>query len=82
MYSVYSSSKAAVVNFAQAMSEELYENGIRINVMNPERTNTPMRRSNFGNEPLDTLLDSKTVAEEALRAVLLDITGQVVDVRR
>ena len=82
MYSTYSSSKAAVVNFAQAMSEELYEDGICINVINPERTDTPMRRSNFGIEAQGTLLESRSVAEETLKVVLADFTGQVVDVRR
>jgi len=82
LYSIYSSSKAAVVNFVQAMSEELYGDGIRINVMSPERTDTPMRRSNFGVEDPKTLLDSKKVAEETLKLVLLNITGQVVDVKR
>lgn len=82
MYSIYSSTKAAVVNFAQAMSEEVYEDGIRINVINPERTDTPMRRSNFGIEPKDTLLESKKVAEVTLKTVVSDITGQVIDIRR
>lgn len=82
MYSIYSSTKAAVVDFAQAMSEEVYEDGIRINIINPERTDTPMRRSNFGIEPKDTLLESKKVAEVTLKTVVSDITGQVIDVRR
>ena len=82
MYSTYSSSKAAVVNFVQAMAEELYEDGIRINIMNPERTDTPMRRNNFGIEAAETLLKSKRVAEATLEAVLTNMTGQVIDVRR
>jgi 2-C-methyl-D-erythritol 4-phosphate cytidylyltransferase len=82
MYSTYSSSKAAVVNFVQAMAEELYDDGIRINIMNPERTDTPMRRNNFGIEAAETLLKSKKVAEATLEAVLTNMTGQVIDVRR
>jgi len=82
MYSIYSSTKAAIVNFAQAMSEELYEDRIRINVINPERTDTPMRRNNFGVEPAGTLLESRKVALETLKTVCTNITGQVVDVRR
>lgn len=81
MYSIYSSTKAAIVNFAQAMSEELFEDGIRINVINPERTDTPMRRKNFGVEPKGSLLESSKVALETLRVIGADITGQVVDVR-
>lgn len=82
MYSIYSSSKAAIVNFVQAIAEETAEEGIRINVINPERTDTPMRRRNFGYEDPTTLLESRVVAETAIRAVLADFTGQVIDVRR
>lgn len=81
-YSLYSSSKAAIVNFVQAVSEEVYDNGICINVMNPERTDTPMRRENFGKEPQDTLLSSESVAEATIRTLVADYTGQVVDVRK
>ena len=51
LYSLYSSSKAAIVNLVQALSEEWYDYGIRINCINPERTKTPMRTKNFGMEP-------------------------------
>ena len=62
MYSLYSSLKAAIVNFVQALSEEWFDSGIRVNCINPERTKTPMRVKNFGNEPEGTLLDPRTVA--------------------
>ncbi|MCR5238324.1 MAG: SDR family NAD(P)-dependent oxidoreductase, partial [Lachnospiraceae bacterium] len=82
LYSIYSSAKAAIVNFVQAMAEETEGDGVRINVINPERTDTPMRRKNFGNEPENTLLSSEVVAEHTIRAVLADYSGQVIDVRR
>lgn len=82
MYSIYSSAKAAVVNFAQAMAEELYDEKIRVNVINPERTDTPMRRRNFGLEPQETLLDSRQAAWAAICAVNTDCTGQVIDIRK
>jgi len=82
MYSIYSSTKAAVVNFTQAMGEELYQEGIRINVINPERTKTPMRLKNFGYEKEDTLLSPKKVALATIDTILSDFTGQVIDVRR
>lgn len=81
-YSIYSSTKAAITNFVQAVAEETYEDKIRINVMNPERTDTPMRRKNFGEEPKDTLCPSAKVAEETLLTLMADFTGQIVDVRR
>ncbi|MEM4620008.1 MAG: SDR family oxidoreductase, partial [Desulfurococcaceae archaeon] len=82
LYSVYSSTKAAVVNFAQALSEEWAPFGCRVNVINPERTNTEMRRENFGIEDPNTLLDPKKVAEVSLMVLLSNFTGQVIDVRR
>lgn len=82
MYSIYSSAKAAVVNFAQAVAEETMGDGIRINVINPERTSTSMRRKNFGYEPEDTLLSSRKVAEIAIKVIGADYTGQVIDVRK
>ena len=81
MYSIYSSTKAAAVNFMQALAQEWDCYGIRVNVINPERTNTPMRTKNFGIEPPETLLKAEEVAEVSLKTLLLDITGQVVDVK-
>ncbi len=82
MYSTYSSAKAAIVNLVQALSEELYADGIRINSINPERTATQMRFNAFGREPADTLLKAEKVAEASLKTLLSDLTGQVIDVRR
>ena len=81
MYSIYSSTKAAVVNFAQAISEEWADDGIRVNVINPQRTMTPMRLKAFGEEPAGTLLSPEIVAQKSISTILQDYTGQVVDVR-
>ncbi len=81
LYSIYSSTKAAVVNFMQALAQEWEQDGIRVNVMNPERTKTPMRVRNFGNEPEGTLLDAASVADASLKTLISDLTGQVFDVR-
>ena len=80
-YSLYSSTKAAVVNFVQAIAEEWEGDGISVNCINPERTNTPMRVSNFGVEEPSTLLSAENVAKASLGTLLSDITGQVVDVK-
>ena len=55
--------------------------GIRVNVINPERTNTPMRTKNFGIEPEDTLLKACEVAEASLRTLISNTTGEVIDVK-
>jgi len=80
-YALYSSTKCAVVNFMQALSEEWRSFGIQINCMNPERTKTPMRVKNFGNEPEETLLKSYDVAESSLSVLADNFSGQVVDVK-
>lgn len=81
-YSIYSSTKAAIVNFVQAVAQEWEGAGIRVNCINPERTKTPMRVKNFGIEPDDTLLRSEVVADVTVRCLLADYTGQVIDVKR
>lgn len=80
-YSIYSSTKAAAVNFMQALAQEWEPAEIKINVINPERTKTPMRLMNFGNEPDTTLLSSEEVANISLQTLLSDFTGQVIDIK-
>lgn len=82
MYSIYSATKAAVVNLVQALAEEWSNDHIRVNCINPERTKTPMRVSNFGNEPEETLLKSEEVAIASLNTITSDYTGEVIDVKR
>lgn len=81
-YSIYSSTKAAIVNFVQAVAQEWETAGICVNCINPERTKTPMRVQNFGAEPDDTLLKAEVVADATVRCLLADYTGQVIDVKR
>jgi 2-C-methyl-D-erythritol 4-phosphate cytidylyltransferase len=81
-YALYSSSKAAVVNLAQALSEEWAPDGVKVNVVNPERTETPMRRNAFGEEPPGTLLSAEDVALASLDTITSNLTGMVADVRR
>jgi 2-C-methyl-D-erythritol 4-phosphate cytidylyltransferase len=80
-YSVYSATKAAMVNFTQGLSEELEEQNIRVNIVNPDRTDTPMRRKYF-KDYKPTLIDPKTVASAALRVMTSDITGSVIDIKK
>lgn len=82
MYSIYSATKAAIVNFMQALAEEWFGFGVKVNAINPERTHTPMRTKNFGNEPLSTLLDPKYVAIASINTIFSELTGEVIDVRR
>jgi 2-C-methyl-D-erythritol 4-phosphate cytidylyltransferase len=81
-FSLYSSAKAAVVNLTQALADEWAATGVRVNCLSPERTATPMRARAFGEEPADSLLESRSVARAALDVLLSDGTGHVVDLRR
>ena len=80
-YALYSSTKAAVVNLTQALADEWLADGVSVNVLNPERTRTPMRLEAFGDEPGHTLLESDAVAASALDVLVGDLTGHVFDVR-
>jgi 2-C-methyl-D-erythritol 4-phosphate cytidylyltransferase len=81
-YSLYSSSKAAVVNLTQALADEWRELEVRVNCINPERTATPMRTKAFGQEPASDLLEASVVASTSVDVLVSDVTGQVIDVRR
>jgi 4-diphosphocytidyl-2-methyl-D-erithritol synthase len=81
-YSIYSSTKAAIVNFVQAIAQEWEPFGISVNCINPERTKTPMRIHNFGIEPEDSLLSSEKVAMATVQSLLTEFTGQVIDIKR
>ncbi|HVV75564.1 MAG TPA: 2-C-methyl-D-erythritol 4-phosphate cytidylyltransferase [Mycobacteriales bacterium] len=81
-YSLYSSTKAAVVNLTQALADEWLNLGVRVNCINPERTATPMRTKAFGVEPPGDLLDAGEVARSSVDVLVSEITGQVIDVRR
>jgi 2-C-methyl-D-erythritol 4-phosphate cytidylyltransferase len=81
-YVAYSASKAAIVNMAQGLAEEWCDDGIRVNAISPERTDTPMRRRAFPDEPTDGMLTATEVAAATLALLRSDLTGQVLDVKR
>jgi len=79
-YAAYSSSKAAVVNFCQALAEELAPAGIRVNVASPGRVKTGLRERNFGKEPEGSLLCPDVVARKIATALITETTGSVFDI--
>jgi 2-C-methyl-D-erythritol 4-phosphate cytidylyltransferase len=81
-YVAYSASKAAVVNMTQGLADEWAADGIRVNAVSPERTDTPMRRVAFPDEDRTGMLGAAEVAGATLRLLRSDLTGQVVDVKR
>ncbi|MGH2407232.1 MAG: SDR family NAD(P)-dependent oxidoreductase [Candidatus Limnocylindrales bacterium] len=81
-YVAYSASKAGVVNLAQGLAEEWAGSGVRVNVVSPERTDTPMRKRAFPGESREGLLPAGDVAAATLRLMTSELTGQVLDIRR
>lgn len=81
-YVAYSASKAAIVNMAQGLADEWAEDGIRVNAVSPERTDTPMRRKAFPDESRTGMLTSPEVAAATLRLIASGLTGQVFDIKR
>jgi 2-C-methyl-D-erythritol 4-phosphate cytidylyltransferase len=81
-YVAYSASKAGVANMAQGLAEEWADDGIRVNAVSPERTDTPMRRRAFPDESTTGMLTAEEVAVATIALLRSDLTGQVVDVKR
>lgn len=79
-YAAYSSSKAALVNFCQALSEEVEGDNIRVNLVSPGRVQTPLRYRNFGHEDPASLLTPQHVARKIMQALTMHTTGSVFEV--
>ncbi|MEI7180939.1 MULTISPECIES: bifunctional cytidylyltransferase/SDR family oxidoreductase [Pectobacterium] len=82
LYSVYSASKAAVVNLTQALAEEWAGHNIRVNCINPQRTKTPMRVKAFGVEDENSLLKAADVAIKTVALLNISESGQVFDIKK
>lgn len=80
-YTLYSSAKAAIVNFTQGLAEEHPE--LHINAVIPQRTATPMRKKSFPQEETSTLLSPEEVAQEILTLLKQSgTTGSLLEVRK
>lgn len=79
-YAAYSSSKAALVNFCQALSEEVADENIQVNLVSPGRVHTPLRFRNFGKEAPETLLEPEAVAQVIIQALAMQTTGSIFEV--
>jgi ribitol-5-phosphate 2-dehydrogenase (NADP+) / D-ribitol-5-phosphate cytidylyltransferase len=79
-YTLYSSMKAAIVNFTQGYAEEHPD--WHVNVVVPQRTSTPMRWTNFPGEDPSTLLSPFAVADAIINLLgSTDITGTIMEVK-
>lgn len=79
--SIYSGSKAAIVNFTQALAEEVPD--LFINAVIPQRTNTSLRKKNFPTENPTELLSPEQVASSTLKVLLQKKdTGTVIEIKK
>ncbi len=62
-WSAYAAAKSGVINFSSAISEELKEYGIKVFVICPGRTATPLRKILAPNEDPKTIMQPNKVAE-------------------
>lgn len=79
-FTAYSAAKAGLLNFAQGFAEEAQEKGIKVNLINPSRTDTKMRKV-FSGEDKTKMLSPERVADIAVSYCHGPLTGQVFDIR-
>ncbi len=78
-YALYSSAKAALVNFTQGLAEERPDH--KVNAVVPGRTHTTMRRTQFPEEEKESLLSPEQVAITILSLLKQDhLTGLIIKV--
>ncbi len=80
-FSIYSATKAAVVNFTQALAEERAD--LKVNALAPQRALSRLRKAHFPEEDASLLLTPEKIASAAV-ALLKEknCTGMIIDVRK
>lgn len=79
-FPIYSASKAALNNFTESMADYLLPYNIRVNCVNPARTNTSM--TDFLGVTGDGGLDPTYVAKIIVGYCSTALTGQIVNIRK
>ena len=79
-YSLYSASKAAVVNLTQALAEEWHTQYVRVNCISPEQADAPTRGQVSGIEVAEALLSVKDITLFSLCVLSQQETGHVYDI--
>lgn len=78
-YSAYCSAKAALMNFVQSVGAE--DISVRVNLVNPGRCDTNMRRKMFGKEDKNLLATPERVAEKIVDVCAMPCSGSIFDIR-
>ena len=76
---LYSASKASLVSIVQSAAPILKEINVFLNLINPSKTNTNMRKRVIPFENINDLLQPTEVASSILKLSLTNITGEIVD---
>ncbi len=80
-YPIYSASKAAVVNFTQGLAEAMPDHFV--NVVVPQRTNSTLRKNNFPEEEVSSLIEPTEIAEKITKLLSYPhLTGTIIEVRK
>lgn len=83
-WSAYAAAKSGVISFSTAISEELSEYNIRVFIICPGRTATPLRRILAPSEDPRTIMQPETVAKVIINCLFDDhypLEGQPIIVR-
>ena len=80
-YSLYSASKAGLVNFSQALASEYEDFGIKVNVVSPPRTRTRLYLNLNPNADLGDLYDPDDAGKIIASYCVGEETGQVIDLK-
>jgi NAD(P)-dependent dehydrogenase (short-subunit alcohol dehydrogenase family) len=78
-YMLYAASKASLVSIVRSAAPVLKEKNVFLNLVNPSKTNTKMRREIFPSENIDDLLQPNDVANSILTLSLTEETGEIID---
>lgn len=78
-YAIYSSAKAAVVNFTEGLAQERKE--LFVNILSPARALTQMRRKNFPTENTELLLPLSAIASKVTDMLSSPLSGMHLEMK-
>ncbi len=77
-YMLYAASKAALVSMVSSMMVKFNDTKVVLNLLNPGKTNTNLRKEAVGEEPPETLLTPYEVGRKIVEIVKSGKRGQII----